>query len=126
MSSDDAKYLKKRVRAGSLDVHPSEKALIVHYELEATILGESGDPMLGERKHCQKVIRLRSLHPKTDVAALAEEVIAKCKLIHPSKRAEVEQLIYYLQNRKEKNVGNKEEDDGKLRAGSASMHRLIT
>jgi len=37
-------------------VHPTEKALIVNYELEATILGEMGDPMLGERKECQKVI----------------------------------------------------------------------
>jgi len=36
-------------------VHPSEKALIVHYEVEATILGETGDPMLGERKECQKM-----------------------------------------------------------------------
>jgi hypothetical protein len=57
------------------------------------------------------------------VASLAKEVIAKCKLIHPSKQAEVEQLIFYLQNRKEK--VNKEEEDSKLRAGSASMHRLI-
>ena len=36
-------------------MHPSEKALIVHYEVEATILGEMGDLMLGERKECQKM-----------------------------------------------------------------------
>ena len=30
---------------------------------------------------------------------MAREVINKCKLIHPSKMAEVEQLLYYLQNR---------------------------
>ena len=60
-SSEDAKYLKRKVKAGSLDVHPTEKALVVNYELEATILGEMGDPMLGERKECQKVIRLKSL-----------------------------------------------------------------
>ena len=39
----DAKYLKRKVKAGSLDVHPTEKALVVNYELEATILGELGD-----------------------------------------------------------------------------------
>ena len=39
----------------SIDVHPSEKVLAVTYELEATILGELGDPMLGERKECQKM-----------------------------------------------------------------------
>ena len=38
-----------------MDVHPTEKALVVNYELEAIILGEMGDPMIGERKECQKV-----------------------------------------------------------------------
>lgn len=41
--------------AGSLDVHPTEKALVVHYEVEASILGEDGGPMLGERKEGQKM-----------------------------------------------------------------------
>eukprot|EP00095_Tigriopus_kingsejongensis_P012143 maker-scaffold954_size76946-snap-gene-0.19 protein:Tk12143 transcript:maker-scaffold954_size76946-snap-gene-0.19-mRNA-1 annotation:"kinesin-associated protein 3-like" len=127
----DAKYLKRKVKAGSLDVHPIEKALVVNYELEATILGELGDPMLGERKECQKIIRLKSLNPKTDIAALAQEVIHKCKLIHPSKGAEVEQLLYYLQNRKEKTVvvrqlsgsAGDDDDQSSIRIGSASSHR---
>lgn len=41
--------------AGSLDVHPTEKALVVHYEVEASILGEGGGHMLGERKEGQKM-----------------------------------------------------------------------
>ncbi len=45
----------RKVKGGSIDVHPTEKALVVNYELEATILGEMGDPMLGERKECQKM-----------------------------------------------------------------------
>lgn len=44
----------RKVKGGSLDVHPTEKALIVQYEVEATIMGEMGGPMLGERKACQK------------------------------------------------------------------------
>ena len=48
-------YIFRKVKGGSIDVHPTEKALIVNYELEATILGEMGDPMLGERRECQKV-----------------------------------------------------------------------
>ena len=98
----DARYLKRKVKAGSLDVHPTEKALVVNYELEATILGELGDTMLGDRRECQKIIRLKSLNSSTDITALANEVITKCKLIHPSKLPEVEQLLFYLQNRKEK------------------------
>uniref|UniRef100_A0A8D2LBQ6 Kinesin associated protein 3 n=1 Tax=Varanus komodoensis TaxID=61221 RepID=A0A8D2LBQ6_VARKO len=91
----------KKVKGGNIDVHPSEKALIVHYEVEATILGEMGDPMLGERKECQKIIRLKSLNANTDISSLARKVVEECKLIHPSKLAEVEQLLYYLQNRRD-------------------------
>lgn len=47
--------LLRRVKGGSIDAHPTEKAIVVNYELEAVILGEMGEPMLGERKKCQKV-----------------------------------------------------------------------
>lgn len=42
----------RKVRSGTLDVHPTEKALVVNYDVEALILGELGDPMLGDRKVC--------------------------------------------------------------------------
>lgn len=102
---DEAKFLKRKVRSGTLDVHPTEKALVVNYDVEALILGELGDPMLGDRKECQKIIRLKSLNADTNVALLAKEVIEKCSLIHESKLREVEQLIYYLQNRKSNDSG---------------------
>ncbi|MBN3302304.1 KIFA3 protein, partial [Amia calva] len=56
--------------------------------------------MLGERKECQKIIRLKSLNANTDIASLARKVVEECKLIHVSKLGEVEQLLYYLQNRR--------------------------
>ena len=40
----------RKVKVLSLDVHPTEKALLVNYEMEATILGQLGDPMLGDKK----------------------------------------------------------------------------
>ena len=46
-------------------------------------------------------IRVKTLNEKSDVKALAKEIIDKCKLIHPSKILEVEQLLFYLQNRKD-------------------------
>ena len=46
-------------------------------------------------------IRIKSLNEKTDISALAKEIVERCKLIHASKLPEVEQLLYYLQNRKE-------------------------
>lgn len=100
MQADDARYLKRKVKGGSLDVHPTEKALIVQYEVEATILGEMGDPVLGDRKECQKIIRLKSLNANTDTASLARKVVEECRLIHPSRVNEVEHLLKYLQSRK--------------------------
>ncbi|KAG7276181.1 hypothetical protein CRUP_030605 [Coryphaenoides rupestris] len=51
---DEARCTRK-VRAVSLDVHPTEKALVVQYEVEASVLGGEGDAMLGERKEGQKM-----------------------------------------------------------------------
>ncbi|KAF3698889.1 Kinesin-associated protein 3 [Channa argus] len=110
---DDARYLKRKVTASSLDVHPTEKALVVHYEVEASILGESGGPMVGERKEGQKIVRVKSLSPSTDVAALAKKVVEECKLIPPSRLPQVEQLLYYLQNRKSSPVVGKVEKKDK-------------
>ncbi|KAL1022826.1 hypothetical protein UPYG_G00032860 [Umbra pygmaea] len=100
LQAEDARYLKRKVKGGSLDVHPTEKALIVQYEVEATVLGEVGDPMVGERKECQKIIRLKSLSANTDIGSLARKVVEECRLIHPAKLPEVEQLLFYLQKRK--------------------------
>uniref|UniRef100_A0AAR2J6U5 Kinesin-associated protein 3b n=1 Tax=Pygocentrus nattereri TaxID=42514 RepID=A0AAR2J6U5_PYGNA len=97
----------EKVKPGNIDVHPTEKALVVHYEVEASIRGERGDAVHEERKECQKIIRLKSLNASTDVALLARKVVEECKLIHPSKVAEVEHLLFYLQNRKK--PGSKEE-----------------
>lgn len=47
-------------------MHPTEKAILVRYELEATILGEAGDPMLGESKECQKMFVGRYDFRKSD------------------------------------------------------------
>ncbi|NXW87165.1 KIFA3 protein, partial [Alopecoenas beccarii] len=100
----------RKVKGGNIDVHPSEKALIVHYEVEATIVGELGDPMVGERKECQKIIRLKSLNANTDITSLARKVVEECKLIRPSKLAEVEQLLYYLQNRRDASAGKEKKE----------------
>ncbi|XP_038570903.1 kinesin-associated protein 3a isoform X1 [Micropterus salmoides] len=103
LQAGDPRYLKRRVKGCTLDVHPTEKALVVQYEVEATILGELGDPMVGERKECQKIIRLKSLNAHTDTSSLARKVVEECRLIHPSKLREVEQLLFYLQKRKQSN-----------------------
>lgn len=91
----------RRWKGGLIEPHPTEKALIVNYKLEAAVFSEPENPMLEEKKDCQRVIRLKSLNSKTDCAALAREVVEKCDLIHVSQLSEIEQIIYYLKNRKE-------------------------
>uniref|UniRef100_A0A0A9WXQ8 Kinesin-associated protein 3 n=4 Tax=Lygus hesperus TaxID=30085 RepID=A0A0A9WXQ8_LYGHE len=98
---EDAKYIKRRLRCGSIDVHPTEPALILNYEVEATILSESENPVLSDKKQCQKIIRLKALNKNSDCGLLAREVVNKCSLIHASKIGDVEHLIYFLQSRKE-------------------------
>ncbi|KAF3858848.1 hypothetical protein F7725_012049 [Dissostichus mawsoni] len=92
--------MQGKVTAGSLDVHPTEKALVVHYEVEASILAEGGGHML---------VSVKSLSPSTDVGALAKKVVEECKLIPASRLPQVEQLLYYLQNRKSSPVEGKME-----------------
>lgn len=42
--------LYSKVKAGRLDVHPTEQALVVYYELEAAILGEGMSKVLSDKK----------------------------------------------------------------------------
>ncbi|XP_034386534.1 kinesin-associated protein 3a isoform X2 [Cyclopterus lumpus] len=103
LQAGDPRYLKRRVKGCTVEVHPTERALVVQYEVEATVLGELGNPMVGERKECQKIIRLKSLNAHTDTSSLARKIVEECQLIHSSKLREVEQLLFYLQNRKQSN-----------------------
>lgn len=95
------------MRFRSIDVHPTEKALVVNYELQAEILGDLGDTLLGDKKECSRIIRLHSLNSNTNCKVLAKEVAQKCSLIQQNTLDEVEQLIYYLQNRKDPSPSSK-------------------
>lgn len=41
---------QRRWKGGSIEPHPTDKALIVNYQLEATVFGEPNNPMLEEKK----------------------------------------------------------------------------
>lgn len=72
--------------------------MIVNYEVEATVLGDTGEAIVAERKSNQKRIRLRALDEHTDVSRLVDEILERCKLIHESKRPLVERLLRDLQD----------------------------
>lgn len=70
---------------------------------------------------CQRIIRLRTLCAQTDTRALAREVVDKCDIIHRSQLAEVEQIIYYLKNRREPDNSASASDDQRRTANGSSM-----
>jgi hypothetical protein len=47
--------LVRRIIDGPLDVHPSRAAIVVHYEVEATVISEYGEPMVADRKQARKM-----------------------------------------------------------------------
>ncbi|KAK8767790.1 hypothetical protein V5799_005428, partial [Amblyomma americanum] len=100
MQPDDvAPCIKRNFRNCELDVHPTDKALVVRYEVEAVVLGDG--PAIEQTRACQKLVRVKSLNASTDLAALAREVVAKCDLLHESQTAQVERLLSYLQQRRD-------------------------
>ena len=73
--------------------------LLVHYTVEATVLGEDGEEIESRTSDNVKRIRLTSLTSNSDIKALAREIVDKCKLIHPSKVGKVQKLLAQLQDR---------------------------
>ena len=67
---------KRKVKGGKLDVDFEDRALIINYEVEATVLGDFGAEMQTEKKSHAKRIRLKKLDQNTNVPALAEEIDA--------------------------------------------------
>ncbi|KAK6025723.1 cation efflux family protein, partial [Ostertagia ostertagi] len=75
----------------TVDAHPIEQAIVIKYQVE------------NSRNHrtteCQKLINLKDLNEDVDVQLLADVVMEKCALIPEGMRQEVEQILFYLQNR---------------------------
>jgi len=92
----EARYMRRKVKAGLIEADHAECAIVVHYEVEATVLGELGEPIVAERQENTKRIKLKTLSENTNIPRLAEEIIEKCKLIHASKLTQVEQLLQEL------------------------------
>lgn len=41
--------MRRKVKAGLIEADHDECAIVVHYEIEATVLGEAGEAMVAER-----------------------------------------------------------------------------
>ncbi|KAI1289211.1 Kinesin-associated protein 3 [Halotydeus destructor] len=120
MDPDEVKFIQKRINATGIDAHPTEDAIVITYELEASLVGDLGDTMLEENKECQKIIRLKSLQQSVDLNALALEVVKKSgNLILMSQLDEVRRLLTYIKSRNDQ----KEMKMGNLRPKTAASSR---
>lgn len=43
-------FVCRKVKSGAIDVHPTEKALVLKYEVEYQILGEKGEEICKEKR----------------------------------------------------------------------------
>jgi len=94
----EARYMRRKVKAGLIEADHAQCAIVVHYEVEATVLGDMGEPIVAERQENTKVIKLKTLGPNTNIPRLAQEMVEKCKLIHASKLPYVETLLQELKD----------------------------
>jgi hypothetical protein len=66
----EPKHMKRKVKSGAIELDPEDRAIIVNYEVEATVLGDLGEAMQVERKAHQKKIRLKTLNEHTTIGLL--------------------------------------------------------
>ncbi|KAJ8324391.1 hypothetical protein QVD99_002423 [Batrachochytrium dendrobatidis] len=97
-NESESLQVRKKIVPGTIDVHPTDNAIVVNYTVQAAIV-ENGQLVIGDKRSSQKVIRVKALHANSNIASLAQEVVDKCKLIHANRLTEVEQILYYLQQR---------------------------
>eukprot|EP01116_Phalansterium_solitarium_P019209 TRINITY_DN52_c3_g1_i1.p1 TRINITY_DN52_c3_g1~~TRINITY_DN52_c3_g1_i1.p1 ORF type:complete len:706 (+),score=285.03 TRINITY_DN52_c3_g1_i1:230-2347(+) len=121
MNTSEAKYMKKKVTTGEIEADYDEFCILVNYEIEVTILGDSGEALMNEKKRDVKRIRLQSLNENSNTSLLAQEIIDKCKLIHVSKLPLVEALLNSL---KEKKINDDRQVGQSLRPEGKANHRV--
>ena len=120
--------MRRKVKAGLIEADHADCAIVVHYEVEATVLGDMGEPIVAERQDNVKRIKLKTLNENTNIARLAQEMVEKCKLIHPSKLPLVERLLEELQEhqvRQERGGGQGGGSSRRQRPGTAVVRAAV-
>ncbi|KAL6765847.1 kinesin-associated protein-domain-containing protein [Haematococcus lacustris] len=97
--------VKKKIKPGQMELHPEELAIVVNYEVQEIQTQPDGTQQLLNREQTNKKITVKSLNESSNVAQLAQEIVDKCKLIHPSKVGQVEELLQKLLKRSNKGNG---------------------
>ena len=95
----EKKYIKKKIRPGAIVLDPRDTAIVVQYELEGQLLAPDGVTVITELFDGTKRIKVKALDQRTDICALADEIVTACELIHHSKTGEVRSVLAELRDR---------------------------
>uniref|UniRef100_A0A915BXZ0 Kinesin-associated protein 3 n=2 Tax=Parascaris TaxID=6254 RepID=A0A915BXZ0_PARUN len=94
-----ARFLKRKVKNVELDAHCTDTAVVIRYEMEASVFASDTSTLASHSKHYQKIVRLKDLNEGVDITALARYVLQRCPIIPEYRIVELEQILYYLQKR---------------------------
>ena len=87
----------RKIKQGKVEIDYEESSLVVHYDIETVTVAENG--RVGEvldRIPEVRRIKLKNLSADKNMASLANDIVDKCKYIHPSRVEEIEQLLIKL------------------------------
>ena len=85
-----------------IEAHPTEDAVIVTYQIDASLVSDLGSSLLSESKECQKIFRVVNIDKVKDLDILCLELIKRSeKLISYAQVEEVRQILMYLISRKD-------------------------
>lgn len=68
-----------------------------------------------DTKRCSRILSVKGLTENTDVQAMAWQMVSKCDLISPTRVPELEQILTYLQSRKDDGTGRDALKDSSLK-----------
>ncbi|KAK9829765.1 hypothetical protein WJX72_007765 [[Myrmecia] bisecta] len=89
-----AGVVKKKIIPGAIGIDLDELCITVQYVTQEVEVDSDGNNRVLSSQPNQKRVRVRSLTGTADIAQVAQEIVDKCKLIHPSK-----ELLYELRDR---------------------------
>ncbi|GBG31044.1 Kinesin-associated protein 3 [Hondaea fermentalgiana] len=92
---ESPKYLKRKVKSGHVTADYDNRDLILTYEVEATVVGDTGKAMQTERKTHRMPMKVK-LDAHTDVRLYARQLVAQSDLIPNNKVQHVENLLQEL------------------------------
>jgi len=91
------KYLKRKVKSGQVNADFDRGDLVLTYEVEATVVGDTGKAMQTERRTHSERLRVK-LNAHTDVRAYAQMLVESNDLIPNHKVKHVEELLQALKD----------------------------